>query len=848
MGVLAAAPVGADTGLGGGGVIAFSSARDGDGDIWTVHPDGTELTNLTDTDTNEIHPFWSPDGSQLVFVSYRTGSSDIFVMNADGTAPTQLTDNAADDWGPAWSPDGSTIAFVSDRTGQYQIWLIDFNGDNPRQLTTFGAGIGAGAYWPAWSPDSSQLVLTSSYDLFVVDVATGDTTNLTNDGPNQKDTAPAWSPDGSTIVWQSLDRGTPGWGGWDLWSMQIGAPPSEWQQLTVTTNLDEEVPAFSPDGQWVVYDINESTVWISRSDGTEATQITDSLGNRDAAWQPLGSDEPEPEPSFWASLTNDWVDASGFTPNGSVTIEIYASEGGDRLFGEPRVADDTGHYFMGGEEHEFDLVPGMFLTVTDDGADPSVVKDLTLEPLTLDLVDYDNDVVTGTAPNVEMVNVSAGNDSGHCGFDVAVTDGMWSADFAVGGPGDCPDVPFNITEEHGFSAQLFDEDGDATVAEPTESEPEPEPGINGAGMNIHNSVTGPDTDGYGFELFIQAYGEFGGITADKVTITVNETELELEDRIDFYPTDDGRWDFSVGAGYPGTPNLGQYHVEVIDYGGAPWGFEIGTLEDIPEGAPDMVFPTHLSLTTDTMPTISWDSFTSDYQDTTVAPWAYELNFAPSGNEDEASFVFPINPGTTSIPYDDPLWEGEPLPLEGLEPGVYNVTVHSNHDVAPGFNFEHHRNLQFVLYDPDGGFVTGGGWIDSPEGAYAPDPELSGRATFGFVSKYKKGASVPTGGTEFQFRVADLNFHSDSYEWLVVAGPNAKYKGAGTINGSGEYGFMLTACDVAVTGNCQGNSADTFRIKIWDNNGDVVYDNKMGASDGSKAGTVLGGGNIKVHKK
>ncbi|MEW6570999.1 MAG: hypothetical protein AB1390_07470 [Nitrospirota bacterium] len=82
----------------------------------------------------------------------------------------------------------------------------------------------------------------------------------------------------------------------------------------------------------------------------------------------------------------------------------------------------------------------------------------------------------------------------------------------------------------------------------------------------------------------------------------------------------------------------------------------------------------------------------------------------------------------------------------------------------------------VIYDPEGGFVTGGGWIESPIGAYVPDPALTGRGTFGFVSKYKRGATVPTGVTEFQFKVANLNFHSDTYQWLVVSGPKAQYKG------------------------------------------------------------------------
>jgi hypothetical protein len=174
-----------------------------------------------------------------------------------------------------------------------------------------------------------------------------------------------------------------------------------------------------------------------------------------------------------------------------------------------------------------------------------------------------------------------------------------------------------------------------------------------------------------------------------------------------------------------------------------------------------------------------------------------------------------------------------------EPGVYVVTVtvtdkDGGTDSAEATEF-------IVIFDPDGGFVTGGGWINSPAEA-CPDfcGGATGKANFGFVSKYDKGASVPTGNTEFNFKAGGLNFHSDEYDWLVVAGQDkAKYKGVGTINGGGTYGFMLTATD---------GSPDTFRIKIWDKATEaVVYDNQMGASDDAYDGTVIGGGNIKVHK-
>ena len=169
-----------------------------------------------------------------------------------------------------------------------------------------------------------------------------------------------------------------------------------------------------------------------------------------------------------------------------------------------------------------------------------------------------------------------------------------------------------------------------------------------------------------------------------------------------------------------------------------------------------------------------------------------------------------------------------------DPSIYTVGV----TVINSFDLEDTESFEYVVvYDPSGGFVTGGGWIDSPQGAYMPDPALTGRATFGFVSKYRKGADTPTGNTEFQFQVADLNFHSSRYEWLVVnrGGHRAQFKGEGTINGIEGYRFMIWASD---------EDPDRFRIKIWEEPEEsvevIIYDN----------GSVqaIGGGSIVIHAK
>ncbi len=175
------------------------------------------------------------------------------------------------------------------------------------------------------------------------------------------------------------------------------------------------------------------------------------------------------------------------------------------------------------------------------------------------------------------------------------------------------------------------------------------------------------------------------------------------------------------------------------------------------------------------------------------------------------------------------------------PGVYTVTL----TVIDSFGESDTVTWSpyCVIYDPSAGFVTGGGWIDSPPGAFPEDPTLTGTANFGFVAKYKKGTDIPTGSTEFQFQVGNLNFHSDTYDWLVVAGTKAKFKGTGTINGEGSYKFIVTIVDGKLIGD---GAPDTFRIKIWTE--DEVTGEEFVIYDNGPDGTVLGGGNIVIHTK
>lgn len=220
-----------------------------------------------------------------------------------------------------------------------------------------------------------------------------------------------------------------------------------------------------------------------------------------------------------------------------------------------------------------------------------------------------------------------------------------------------------------------------------------------------------------------------------------------------------------------------------------------------------------------------------------------ISDATTGNSDISGACYTIDGGSCTMmtgAFGTPtVTATATIPGSGIA-DVFEVCVYGT-DAAGNTN----AKMDCVLvarYDPSAGFVTGGGWIISPAGAWTGDLALTGKATFGFVAKYLKGKQTPDGNTEFQFHAGGLNFKSTQYEWLVVAGSKAQYKGVGTVNGVAGYGFMLFAID-------GGKNPDKFRMKIWRlSDGVVVYDNQMNDPETGDPATLLGGGNIVVHSK
>jgi hypothetical protein len=118
-----------------GSRIAFTSARDGQPEIYVMDADGGNVARLTNSPAADGAAGFTADGQAVVYHSQRTGHRQIFIQSITGSDAIQLTQEPAENWQPTVAPDGETIAFVSSREGNNDIWLMARDGTNQRAFT-----------------------------------------------------------------------------------------------------------------------------------------------------------------------------------------------------------------------------------------------------------------------------------------------------------------------------------------------------------------------------------------------------------------------------------------------------------------------------------------------------------------------------------------------------------------------------------------------------------------------------------------------------------------------------------------------------------------------------------------
>ena len=280
--------------------IAFQSSRDGNHEIYSMKPDGTNPIRLTTNTTFDGEPSFGAGGSKIVFSSNRDGNPEIYIMNPDGTNQKRVTNSLADDTSPTLSPDGTKIAFISDRTGEMELFVMNVDGSNPQQLTFTDEG---NEFHPSFSPDGSKIIY-SGFDgddpeIYVINVDGTNNVNLTDN--DEDDRNASFSPDGSKIVYELYDTNNLNF---DIAVMN--ADGTNQANITNTIASYDMAPSFSPDGEHITFTGN-GEVWVMTYGGVGAIALTDNgtnIANQNSTWSPA-NDVPLLEDVSVDSIVNE---------------------------------------------------------------------------------------------------------------------------------------------------------------------------------------------------------------------------------------------------------------------------------------------------------------------------------------------------------------------------------------------------------------------------------------------------------------------------------------------------------------------------------------------------------------
>jgi Tol biopolymer transport system component len=173
--------------------------------LWMANADGRSRKRLTDAPlgSEDRDPAWSADGSRVVFVRERSpsgvGEGELWTVRPDGTGTRRLAAPAGELYAPAWSPDGSRIAFARVAALNAAVWLVNADGSGLRLLTSalFAAR-------PSWSPDGTRLAFVDG-DRVWTSNADGSGLTAIAEGAEWPAGAAAWSPDGTRIAYGGKD-------------------------------------------------------------------------------------------------------------------------------------------------------------------------------------------------------------------------------------------------------------------------------------------------------------------------------------------------------------------------------------------------------------------------------------------------------------------------------------------------------------------------------------------------------------------------------------------------------------------------------------------------------------------
>ena len=305
-----------------GKTIAFTSDRDGRPRIWLKDLASGRETALTSGPDDSAR--FAPDGAAILFSRTEGSRTSLYKMPVAGGTAIKVMEDVLDG---DWSPDGRTIVFVRPISKGPQlsasIWTVGSNGEGAME---FAQSVNGSLKQPRWSPDGRTIAAVQSFiqagsptAIFVVDVASGKSRTIGATSGGFAILSIAWNGAGDDLLYsqaesvsltgaagriirQNLVSGGTATLFWSPYAgltfdvagpgtivfgtgsprqnvrevaVRNGAAKSRW--LTRGNSTDRQ-PAYSPDGEWVIFSSNQSgnlDIWEVSTKTGASRRLTD---------------------------------------------------------------------------------------------------------------------------------------------------------------------------------------------------------------------------------------------------------------------------------------------------------------------------------------------------------------------------------------------------------------------------------------------------------------------------------------------------------------------------------------------------------------------------------------------
>lgn len=216
--------------------LLVASNETGKYGIYLIAADGSHKTRLTGDSVVAIEPFWSPDGKRIGYRSNYEGKWSISVHTLEsGEIKSVYSADSIMPVAADWSPEGKRIAFTGIQSGRACIYSLDIETSNLEQLTD-----GGDEYFPRWNSQGNQLAyyIGKNDSIMILDIVSKKTMCV-NKG-RFSGWRPTFSPSDDELAFISETGGH-----WDLWTTPLTNP----LPVQITNTGFDDYPSWAPDGK-----------------------------------------------------------------------------------------------------------------------------------------------------------------------------------------------------------------------------------------------------------------------------------------------------------------------------------------------------------------------------------------------------------------------------------------------------------------------------------------------------------------------------------------------------------------------------------------------------------------------